>query len=43
MNKKDDRDNVLGISDYDRLNAKTVVRQAIQHLELNQLSGCLEV
>ena len=31
MSKKD-----LGISDYDRLNAKTT-RQAIQHLELNQL------
>ena len=38
MSKTDDRDNVLGIADYDTLNAKTT-RQAIQHLELNQLSA----
>ena len=39
MSKKDDRDNVLGIADYDTLNAKTVAK-AIRHLEFDQ---CLAV
>ena len=38
MSKKDDSTNVLGISDYDTLNAKTAVK-AIQRLELDQLSA----
>ena len=40
MSKTDDRDNVLGIADYDTLNAKTAVK-AIRHLELNQLLAVL--